>query len=331
MKSILLLTDHTTHIEIDSFYELVNAMVRSKLFGDISIASRGVIENKKFFVEPLENEIYIHKVNNYIYYGYEWDKNLIKIENFDFDVVMLRVDQPINNNFLTTIEQKNKTSLFINSPRGMIRTNNKDFLLNISTFTPTSIVSNSVSEILQISKDKEIVIKPLNSYGGKGIAKIYKNDAYIENNKVSVDEFTLHLSNLIAKDKTVLVMDYLKNVFQGDKRILVVHGHILGAILRTPASNSWICNLSSGAKVIQSHVDEDEINIIKSINSILEKNGIVIYGIDTLVDNNGKRVLSEINTANVGGFVQLEKFQKQPILDILIQHLYSYIKQSNNF
>ncbi|MCB9293917.1 MAG: hypothetical protein H6559_12470 [Lewinellaceae bacterium] len=37
-------------------------------------------------------------------------------------------------------------------------------------------------------------------------------------------------------------MKFLRNVRQGDKRIIVVNGEVLGAVLRLPPRGSWLCN-----------------------------------------------------------------------------------------
>jgi glutathione synthase len=40
----------------------------------------------------------------------------------------------------------------------------------------------------------------------------------------------------------------------------------------------------------------------------------VLYGFDTLVDDDGKRVLSEINTMSVGGLLPLQEMIGTPVV-----------------
>ena len=106
----------------------------------------------------------------------------------------------------------------------------------------------------------------------------------------------------------------MKNVTQGDKRILVVGGQIMAASLRLPAENSWLCNVAQGGTSVTAQLETEEEAIIKTISPRLEAEGIFIFGADTLVDDDGKRILSEVNTLSIGGFPQAEKQTGRPIV-----------------
>ena len=110
-------------------------------------------------------------------------------------------------------------------------------------------------------------------------------------------------------------MKYLKNVKQGDKRIVVVNGEILGASLRLPAENSWLCNVAMGGSSNVAQVEKEEEEIIQLINPTLSDKGIVMYGVDTLVSDDGKRVLSEINTTSIGGLPQIAAMNNLPLVE----------------
>ncbi|MEM6966747.1 MAG: hypothetical protein AAF573_18425, partial [Bacteroidota bacterium] len=127
-----------------------------------------------------------------------------------------------------------------------------------------------------------------------------------------------------------LAVKFLKNVTQGDKRIVVVHGKIMGASLRLPPKDAWLCNVAMGGQSVPATVDEDEKKIIARINPLLAKLGIVMYGVDTLVDDNGKRVLSEINTTSIGGILQMEKQQQQPLAKATTDQICKYIVEKIN-
>ena len=136
------------------------------------------------------------------------------------------------------------------------------------------------------------------------------------------------LKESIEKDG-YLSMKYLKNVSEGDKRILVVGGEILASSLRLPAKDSWLCNVAQGGKSVSSEVTEREREIIQTINPTLKKKGVLIYGADTLVDDDGKRVLSEVNTLSVGGFPQAEAQTGKPVINTLISKIFEYADEWN--
>ena len=106
-----------------------------------------------------------------------------------------------------------------------------------------------------------------------------------------------------------MAVKFLKNVDKGDKRIVVVNGKIIGSSLRLPAKDSWLCNVAMGGSSVAAVANDEEIKIVERINPKLSELGIVMYGVDTLMGDNGKRVLSEINTTSIGGVVQMEKQQ----------------------
>ena len=107
-------------------------------------------------------------------------------------------------------------------------------------------------------------------------------------------------------------MRYLKNVSQGDRRILIVGGEILGASLRLPRQGSWLCNVSQGGKLVANTPIDEEHKIIEMISPNLLDKGILLFGADTLVNDEGERVLSEINTISIGGFPQAETLTRKP-------------------
>jgi len=325
--NIIVLTDHKTHTEVDSFYSIINKMKNHVSCNKLVIASRSYSKNTHFFNNPLKQKLFAIEIKNQIKYEIfkEIYKESTELQLDEYDVIILRIDKPILPDFLIQLETVFKHKIFINSPKGILKTATKEYLTNFTHLTPKVEVCSNTNHILEISKNKEIVIKPLNEDGGKGIARVYKDKAYIGNLQVHLNELTQHISTLIKQDGKVLIMDFLKEVQQGDKRIIVVNGHILGAILRVPPSTNWLCNVKQGARTVKSTVSQDEINIINIINEPLQNEGIVIYGIDTLVDNNGKRVLSEINTSNVGGLIQLESFSNKSILNQAVKYIFEYI------
>ena len=46
-----------------------------------------------------------------------------------------------------------------------------------------------------------------------------------------------------------------------------------------------------------------------------------LYGVDTLLNDNGERVLSEVNTLNVGGISVLEEMTGEPLTQRVVEHV----------
>jgi len=182
----------------------------------------------------------------------------------------------------------------------------------------------SIEEILAFAKRFPIVLKPLRAYGGKGVVRIDGSLVY-EGSLVPTHLETFIATLRLKPSVEYLGMKYLKNVYQGDKRILVVNGRIIAACLRMPPKGSWICNVSQGGTPAYAEPDMDEIAIAKQLMNDFKDKGIPMFGFDTLVNDNGKRVLSEINAFNVGGFVNAQLTSGLPVIRMSAELLWKYI------
>jgi glutathione synthase len=196
-------------------------------------------------------------------------------------------------------------------------------LLNFQDVCPPIKLCHSVEEILEFANYHELVLKPLKEYGGKGILRLNKHELQDGDKKYDSETYLKSIETYIQKEG-FLAMKFLKNVKQGDKRLIVVDGDIMAASLRMPADGSWLCNVAMGGTSVKTVPDDREIQIIERINPYLKENGILMYGADTLVDDNGDRILSEINTLSIGGFPQAEMQTKRPIIKITIDKIFKY-------
>ena len=181
---------------------------------------------------------------------------------------------------------------------------------------------SSLEEIRNFGTEHDIILKPLKEYGGKGIVKVMGDR--VHDGRVFMDLEEYFIENPAALHEGYLAMKFLNNVTLGDKRILVVDGEIMASSLRLPVQGSWLCNVAQGGTSISSEVTEEEKHMIKKISPILSDKGILIYGADTLVEDDGRRVLSEINTLSIGGFPQAQKQTGLPILRKTIDKIFEY-------
>ncbi|MBK7409991.1 MAG: hypothetical protein IPJ40_19245 [Saprospirales bacterium] len=123
-------------------------------------------------------------------------------------------------------------------------------------------------------------------------------------------------------------MKYLKNVDQGDKRIIVLTGHILGASIRLPAKGSWMCNVAQGGLATPAVAEAEEQQMAAKLSPLLADRGVIFYGFDTLVNDEGLRTLSEINTLSIGGLVQIANFTGKPVVREAAYLIWEYVKNT---
>ncbi len=186
-------------------------------------------------------------------------------------------------------------------------------------------ICTSLENITAFKEQFPIVLKPFREYGGKGIVRIDGNKVWDGKTQLTFEDFK---SKLESQPIEYLAVKFLKNVTKGDKRIVAVNGKIMGASLRLPPENSWLCNVAMGGSSNLTEVDDDEIEIIKTLNPVLSKMGIVMYGVDTLVGDHGKRVLSEINTTSIGGLPQIAKLTGKPLVKEATDLIWNYVAKN---
>lgn len=324
---VLIITDHTNHSSENSLYALANAMLKHHKTDELYVASKGNFVNNRFFqcevktmfATKVASEIAFDKVLNPL------ALKLVPIDVDEYDLVWLRMPPPLSHDLLKFIKKIFCDAIIINDPMGIYETGSKEFLLYFpEVCAPMDICSNK-SDILKCREHHPVVLKPFREYGGKGIVKIDADKVSVGNEQMELETF---LNRLPAnKPLEYLAVKYLKNVTQGDKRIVVVNGNILGASLRKPAEGSWMCNASMGGTSHYAQVEPEEYQIIETINPLLRKKGIAMYGVDTLVDDNGKRVLSEINTTSIGGIKQIAQLNERPAVEQTIDFIWEYFME----
>lgn len=331
MKSfkMLVLTDHTKHSSENSLYPLVQAMRQDPRCAGIDVATRGSQENDLFFKSKVSDTISVVEVDEYFSFAENGAafKNSNSVMTKAYDVIWLRMPPPFSQALLKHLNLAFANKLIINNPTGIFEAGSKQFLVNFSDICPPMQICKSIEDIIAFKSQFPIVLKPFREYGGKGIIKIDGEQVWDGNQEMTFTAF----SEKWKHTKTVyLGVKFLKNVKQGDKRIIVINGEIMGAALRLPPSDSWICNVSMGGRSTDTDISPEEVAIVARINPTLSKMGIVMYGVDTLVGDDGKRLLSEINTTSIGGLPQIAKMNGEPLLEKATELFWNYITKEIN-
>jgi len=312
---VLILTDHSNHSAENSLYELARALSTNNAVEKVDIASRKIESNFPFFDCQEVPNIYTTEVDatfNFDTIQHPLDnatsQNLIS----EYDFVWLRLPPPLSKEFLDYLEVVFSESIIVNNPSAIYETGSKAFLMNFKDVCPPMKICKSIEDIIDFRSKFPIVLKPFREYGGKGILKIEGDRVSNGKSSFTFQEFA---TNFKKSPVDYLAVKYLKNVKKGDKRIVVIDGEIMGASLRLPPEDSWICNVAMGGTSNHSDVTPEEIEIVNTIDPILSAKGIVMYGVDTLVDDGNRRVLSEINTTSIGGLPQIAKLLNKPLVE----------------
>lgn len=314
--NVLVLTDHSSHKPYDSVYALPRAMSAARSNTQVMVSSRAIsrahfnCKTTRLECAVVDNEFTFDNRQQYFDAS-----SMVEHEVSDFDLIFLRIDRPVSNEYLLFLEKTAGQAAFVNSPSGIIHTGPKTFLSHFADLCPGFAMCKSLEHAESLSGGMPIVLKPLDGYGGVGLVRFNsRTDIWVESQHLTGDSAIEYWAEHEAATFPCTSMKYLKNVDKGDKRILVVAGECLGGVLRVPAEGAWLCNLMQGATAQIADIEPEEEVIVSRVDKKMREHGILVYGIDTLVGDDEKRVLSEINSTNVGGFIQLEEQTGRAIL-----------------
>jgi glutathione synthase len=245
----------------------------------------------------------------------------------DMNAVYLKRDPPVNHKVLVSIKNLGSKVFIFNDPKGIIKYEEKTYLKKFKKFTPPTLFSANVNSLEKMVKRLEnCVVKLSISHGGFGVYHISKRNGnfYMEDNKSKSKKIKLkQFLKKITKNGKIqaVVVEYLKNVGKGDKRILVLNGKVIGSVLRMPKKGGWVCNVKSGGTAVKTKLTKEEIRMSKAVSKIMLKDKLYIIGIDTLEGNDGKRVLSEVNSTNVGAIHIAERLNKSNLSKKIISFI----------
>lgn len=327
---LMVLTDHTNHNKENSLYQLIHALREHPICGQVDIASMGIIENHSFFYQFLTEPLFATRVDKDFAFhpnGIFFKGQLRRVSLENYDVVLLRIPPPVENDFVVFLEKEFPRQIFINRPNGIFETGTKEYLMNFPELCPPMKICRTIDDIIEFKERFPIVLKPFREYGGKGIVKIDGEKVWEGVQQTSFKEFSARIEKCKIE---YLGVKFLNRVSLGDKRIVVINGEIIGASLRKPAKDSWLCNVAMGGNSNWAKVNFEEIRIVKRINSELLKKGILMYGIDTLENDDKKRVLSEINTTSIGGLPQIANLTGKPILKVAAELIWNFVVEKKS-
>ena len=101
-----------------------------------------------------------------------------------------------------------------------------------------------------------------------------------------------------------MVQEFLEGVKkEGDIRILLLNGEILGAMRRKPMKGDFRTNIHAGGRVFKHDVTDKEKEICRVIKDRLIKDGLFFVGIDVIGDK-----LVEINCVSPGGIPRINSW-----------------------
>jgi len=266
------------------------------------LRSNKVLANICKFELDIENGF-----NNYKYH----EKNIQLLS--DFDIVLMRQDPPFDMSYITAthlLEKLPKKTIVINNPFEVRNAPEKIFVTNFPHLMPKTLITRDLHSIQRFREEfKDIIIKPLYGNGGQGVFHVLPSD----------ENFNSILEMFFNQNKEPLILqEYLEDVRNGDKRIILLNGEIVGAINRVPQEGESRSNMHVGGKAHKTILTERDKFICKEISQSLKDKELFFVGIDIIGD-----FITEINVTSPTGIREIGSHDK-----IFIEELFwDFIEQ----
>jgi glutathione synthase len=227
----------------------------------------------------------------------------------DVQAVFIRKDPPFDSEYLymtLMLERARGRTLLVNDPRGLRDANEKLYTIHFARYMPRSLVAADRDRIFAFLDEVggHAVIKPLHGAGGAGVLMLVRGD---HNARSIVDTLTREGKDL------AMVQEYIPAVREGDKRILLLDGEILGAILRVPRPDDLRSNIHVGGSVVPTEVTREERAMIADMQPRLAQDGLFFVGLDVI---GGK--LTEVNVTSPTGIQELSRHENREVAERVI-------------
>lgn len=224
-----------------------------------------------------------------------------------FDIVFIRTDPPFNTDYITDtwlLSQAGKKPVVLNSPNGLRTINEKIWAAQFSDFTPQTLITADIAEYKEFLQEHEtVVVKPTDGFGGSAVFIVKAGDK----NAAVVFE------TLQKTSRYVIVQAYLPAATEGDKRILLLNGEILGAVLRHHSGEDHRNNFAAGGKALKATITATDRAICAALKPHLLELGIFFAGIDII-----GRKLIEVNVTSPTCLREMQRFYTENLAEKVI-------------
>lgn len=238
------------------------------------------------------------------------------------DVILMRKNPPFNMDFIYStyiLEFAERIgTLVINKPQSLRDCNEKLFACWFPDLTAPTLVTKNTYQIKKFQKKyQDIILKPLGEMGGSSIFRIQPNDP----------NFSVIIETMTKNETTFcMLQNYLPQIKDGDKRILIVNGKpIPYCLARIPKKGETRGNLAVGGTGRPQILSPTDKKISYQIGPILKKKGLLLVGLDIIGDK-----ITEINVTSPTCICELENFYSISITNIFLDAIEKILTKNKN-
>jgi glutathione synthase len=215
----------------------------------------------------------------------------------DFDALLMRKDPPFDmtlffaTHLLSLVDERK--CFVMNNPKGLREANEKLYALRFPEQIPQTLVTSDMALLKAFMEELggEMIIKPLDGCGGSGVFYLNVQD---RNTNAILEMATENGRKLIMGQR------YLPEIRQGDKRIIVLDGEPLGAVLRVPLEYETRGNIHVGGQCVHAELTPRDLEICEALAPLLKNDGLYFVGLDVIGG-----FLTEVNVTSPTGIQEI--------------------------
>lgn len=229
----------------------------------------------------------------------------------DAAMVFMRKDPPVDLAYLHAtfiLERLPPTVLQINPPHALRTFCEKLIPSLFPGLAPESLVSCDPERLLSfLERHGHIVIKPLEDCSGHGVYALRRGDS---------NAVPLIRSLSVQGRRYLQAQRYLPEILEGDKRVLLLDGDILGWVRRVPGPGDFRSNVNAGGVCRPCELTEHDRRICAQLAPWLRRERIVLAGVDIV----GQSVL-EVNITSPSCLREINALTGQRLEKSIFDHL----------
>ncbi len=226
----------------------------------------------------------------------------------DVAVVHLRIDPPVDARYLHATYLLDLVvdagTRVLNRPDGVRALHEKLVALRFPDLCPPTHVGADVAGLRDfVARCGTTVVKPVDGFAGIGVWLVRDDRAAV----------ALLESATGGGVRQVIAQQYLPDVEDGNKRLFLVDGGVVGAVLRRPTDDDF----RIGPPCAPAGVDAQDEAIVAALGPLLRRHGIELAGLDVIGG-----LLIEVNVTCPGGMHKTDAVLGTRLSDAVVRRLH---------
>jgi glutathione synthase len=153
----------------------------------------------------------------------------------------------------------------------------------------------------------QMIVKPLDGKGGEGIFHLVEGERNVSSILEQATAF---------ETRYTMAQRYLPEVREGDKRILLLEGEPVGALMRVPAASEVRANLHVGGQARAVGLDDRDREILEAVSPVMAHEGLFFVGIDVIGG-----YLTEVNVTSPTGVQEINALEGVHLEEAILERV----------